>query len=108
MCDTCTVVLSGLTVDPEIIPPIITDDMIPPAMVHDEIDRAIVGMALTRFANDYIDVAAHIASLESTDVMAQLIIMSNMTNVTDRVVRILDSIETNIIAPVCDNTDGEN
>lgn len=108
MCDTCTVVQSGLTVDPEIIPPMVTDEMIPPAMVHDEVDRAIVAMALNRFAQDYIDVAGHIAGLRTTDVMAQLIIMANMTNVTERVVRILDSIETNIIAPVCDNTDGEN
>lgn len=107
MCDNCALVQSGLGGDPpEIIPPIVDDDMIPPATVQDDIDRAIVTIALKLFAYEYIDAAEHIVSLDSTDTMAQLIIMSNMSNVTDRVVRLINSIGTNVITPV--NENGEN
>lgn len=104
MCDNCALVQSGLGGDPpELIPPMVDDGMIPPATVQDDIDRAIVTIALKQFAHDYIDAGEHIASLDSTDVIAQLIIMSNMVNVTDRVGRLIDSIGNNVIKPVNDN-----
>lgn len=108
MCQYCTAVKLGLAAQPEIIPPVVDDAMIPPATVNDDIDRAIVTMALKRFALYYIDVAEHIVERESTDPAAQLIIMSNMTNVTERVVRLIESIDSSIVEPVCDTKNGEN
>lgn len=98
MCTTCRR-------EPEIIPPMLTDEMIPAAIVADSVDACIVIMALDRFAHDYITVAGEIAADPRTTPYAQLVIMSNMTNITERTVQMIESIES-CIAPVATENKG--
>lgn len=93
MCTTCRR-------DPEIIPPVVADEMIPAAIVTDTVNACIVIMALDAFAHDYIETAGDIASDPRTTPYAQLVIMSNMTNVTERTVQLIESIRQTIGAPV--------
>ena len=91
MCTTCRR-------DPEIIPPVVTDEMIPAATVVDSIDAIIVIMALSRFADEYLTTAESIAANPDTTPYAQLVIMSNMTNITERTCRMIEAIESTTIA----------
>ena len=102
MCATCRK-------DPEIIPPVVTDEMIPAAIVVDSIDAILVIMALSTFADEYLTVAERIATDPRTTAYAQLVIMSNMTNVSERIVRLIESIEsTTLGAPVASDDNRGN
>lgn len=93
--------------DPEIIPPVIVDAMIPAALIHDNVNATIVIQALNDYAENYITMAGNIAAQDDCTSYARLTHMSNMTNITERVVMMIESITENALAS-CESVNTEN
>lgn len=74
--------------------------MFPALTVNDSVDATLVVCALEQFGHDYIDTAVDIMLDPRTSDYAQLVIRSNMQNVTERIVRMTNAITDSMVTPV--------